>query len=37
VNIVGSIDLAKLHRLEGKFGIPKLDLPPDGKDGKPDK
>jgi hypothetical protein len=36
VNIVGSIDLAKLHRLEGKFGIPKLDLP-DGKDGKPDK
>ena len=32
VNIVGSIDLAKLHRLEGKFGIPKLDLP-DGKDG----
>ena len=31
VNIVGSIDLAKLRRLEGKFGIPKLDLP-DGKD-----
>jgi hypothetical protein len=31
VNIVGSIDLAKLHRLEGKFGIPKLDVP-DGKD-----
>jgi nucleotidyltransferase/DNA polymerase involved in DNA repair len=30
VNIVGSIDLAKLRRLEGKFGIPKLDLP-DGK------
>jgi Domain of unknown function (DUF4252) len=24
VNIVGSIDLEKLHRLEGKFGIPKL-------------
>jgi len=32
VNIVGAIDLAKLRRLEGKFGIPKLDLP-DGKDG----
>jgi hypothetical protein len=25
VNIVGMIDLAKLHRLEGRFGIPKLD------------
>jgi hypothetical protein len=24
VNIVGSIDLAKLHRLEGKFGVPHL-------------
>jgi hypothetical protein len=24
VNIVGSIDLKKLHRLEGKFGIPRL-------------
>jgi hypothetical protein len=24
VNIVGSIDLQKLHRLEGKFGVPKL-------------
>jgi hypothetical protein len=35
VNIVGSIDLAKLHRLEGKFGIPKLDVP-DGKEGKPE-
>ena len=34
VNIVGSIDLAKLHRLEGSFGIPRLDLPPEGKDGK---
>jgi hypothetical protein len=31
VNIVGSIDLAKLRRLEGKFGIPKLDLPEGGK------
>jgi hypothetical protein len=29
VNIVGSIDLAKLRHLEGKFGIPKLDLPDD--------
>jgi hypothetical protein len=35
VNIVGAIDLAKLHRLEGKFGIPKLSVP-DGTDhGKP--
>ena len=37
VNIVGAIDLAKLHRLEGKFGIPKLALPQGsegGKDGK---
>jgi hypothetical protein len=24
VNIVGFIDLAKLHKLEGRFGIPKL-------------
>jgi hypothetical protein len=24
VNIVGSIDLEKLHRLQGKFGIPRL-------------
>jgi hypothetical protein len=28
VNIVGSIDLQKLHRLEGKFGIPKMQLDP---------
>lgn len=27
VNIVGSIDLEKLRRLEGKFGIPKVPLP----------
>ncbi|HEY3787053.1 MAG TPA: DUF4252 domain-containing protein [Steroidobacteraceae bacterium] len=27
VNIVGSIDLKKLHQLEGKFGVPKLQLP----------
>jgi len=26
VNIVGSIDLRKLHQLEGKFGVPKLPL-----------
>jgi hypothetical protein len=26
VNIVGSIDLQKLHRLEGHFGIPRLPL-----------
>ena len=37
VNIVGSIDLAKLRRLEGKFGIPKLDLPPGSEGGKDDK
>jgi hypothetical protein len=26
VNIIGSIDLQKLHKLEGRFGVPKLDL-----------
>ena len=26
VNIVGTIDLQKLHELEGHFGIPKMDL-----------
>jgi hypothetical protein len=26
VNIVGAIDLDKLHRLEGQFGVPKLDV-----------
>jgi uncharacterized protein DUF4252 len=26
VNIVGSVDLQKLHQLEGHFGIPKLQL-----------
>jgi hypothetical protein len=25
VNIVGAIDLDKLHKLEGQFGVPKLD------------
>ena len=28
VNIVGAIDLDKLHKLEGQFGIPKLDIEP---------
>jgi len=27
VNIVGAIDLAKLHKLEGHFGIPRLAPP----------
>jgi len=27
VNIVGAIDLEKLRRLEGKFGVPKMPLP----------
>jgi hypothetical protein len=27
VNIVGSVDLEQLHELEGRFGIPKLQLP----------
>lgn len=27
VNIVGRIDLQKLRRLEGQFGIPKIDVP----------
>lgn len=26
VNIVGSIDMQKLHELEGQFGIPKLEI-----------
>jgi hypothetical protein len=29
VSIVGSIDLQKLRRLEGKFGVPRIPLPPD--------
>ena len=35
VNLVGRVDLEKLRRLEGEFGIPKLDLerkPKDNKD-----
>src|SRR5262249_27104739 len=27
VNIVGAIDLQKLHQLQGKFGIPQVPLP----------
>ena len=27
VNIVGAIDLRKLHQLQGKFGIPQLPVP----------
>lgn len=30
VNIVGSVDLDKLHQLEGKFGVPRLELERDG-------
>jgi hypothetical protein len=30
VNIVGSIDLAKLARLQGQFGVPKIGLTSDG-------
>ena len=30
VNIVGSVDLQKLHQLEGHFGVPKMQLE-DGK------
>ena len=26
VNIIGAIDLEKLHKLEGQFGVPKLDI-----------
>jgi Domain of unknown function (DUF4252) len=28
VNIVGSVDLDKLHKLEGKFGVPNLEIEP---------
>ena len=31
VNIVGSIDLDKLHKLEGHFGVPNLDVGPPAK------
>lgn len=30
VNIVGSIDLAKLAQLQGQFGVPKVGLTPSG-------
>jgi len=30
VNIVGSVDLDKLHKLEGKFGVPNLEIEQDG-------
>jgi len=33
VNIVGSVDLDKLHQLEGKFGVPKLELERDRERG----
>jgi hypothetical protein len=31
VNIVGSIDLKKLHQLEGRLGVPNLDIDPPAK------
>jgi len=31
VNIVGSVDLDKLRKLEGKFGVPKLELDVESK------
>ena len=34
VNIVGPIDLEKLSRLQGQFGIPKLDLEQGGREKK---
>jgi hypothetical protein len=37
VNIIGAIDLEKLHKLEGQFGVPKLDIDasrPPGQDKK---
>jgi hypothetical protein len=37
VNIVGAIDLARLHQLEGKFGIPKVSVPAGGDGDKGDK
>jgi hypothetical protein len=29
VNIVGPIDLQKLSKLEGQFGVPELGIEPD--------
>ena len=34
VNIVGSVDLDKLHKLEGKFGVPNLELEKKAPDAK---
>lgn len=31
INIVGSVDLDKLRRLEGQFGVPDLELERDSK------
>ena len=31
VNIVGNIDLEKLHQLEGQFGVPELQIESDKK------
>jgi hypothetical protein len=36
VNLVGRVDLEKLRRLEGEFGIPKLDLERKPKDDQDD-
>lgn len=36
VNIIGKVDLDKLRRLEGEFGIPKLDLERKPKDDEQD-
>ena len=36
VNIVGPIDLEKLSQLEGKFGIPSLDLIQNGREPNPE-
>jgi hypothetical protein len=35
VNIVGAIDLDKLHKLEGQLGVPKLDIDTPKPDAKP--
>jgi len=31
VNIVGPVDLSKLSKLEGNFGVPDLDIEPPAK------
>ena len=35
VNVVGSVDLDKLSRMEGQFGIPDLELERGNKESKP--